>query len=621
MRYLLERLLAIFRHSRYEQDLEQELEAHTALLTDQYIRKGHFAEEALRIARIELGGRTALREAHADTRGVPWLENLRLDTLYAFRSLRRDRGFAVFALLVGSLGIGASTAIFSIVDALLVRQLPLRDPASLVWIAKNIAGAGGAQVASADRSSRTVPVNPFLEFRQQNLSFEDIAAFYAFYEPGDRKLTGAGEPERLTGVPVSYNFFRVLGVAPKLGRDLTPEECRANLPVAVLSEGFWKRRFSADPEIIGKPLTINNRVTTVVGVVPLDFGSLLAPGTRVDLFTPLPLTPEVNRMGNTLSMIGRLRTGVAIRKAQAEADVLTGPIGARNDRAGLRFSMQPLDEYVRGALRPALLLLIGAVGVVMLVLCANVSHLQLARAAAKRKEMAVRSALGAGTGRLVQQLITENLILFGAAALIGLGIAFGMTRLIAGLESIHLPLREDVRIDGLAFAFTGLVAIVTGMLCGLAPAAQLPFDVHNGLKENSRAATTGRRQGWLRRGLVVTEIAFACVLLVGSGLLLRSLQRALDFQLGFEPEHAATLRIDPSVPVGPARGAYLDDVLARVRALPGIEAAGIGDMVPMGGTRSWSVGKKEESYSEAHPPPDAMVRIITDGTWQRWAFR
>lgn len=602
------RLLAVFRRRRLDRDFALELETHASLLEDEHRGRGLSPEEAKRAARLSLGSTAELREAHADARGLPALESVWRDITYGFRTLRRDPGFSIFALLIGALGIAASTSVFSIVSALLVRQLPVRDPATLVWVANRNVGQPG------DLSNETIPVNPFVEFRQQAKSFDSMAAFFAFYSPGDQILTGVDQPERLTAVPISNNFFDVLGVAPKLGRYFTEQEARTNAPVVLLSEGFWHRRFASDPAILGKSLTINNRPSTVIGIVPFDFGSLLTPGTPVDFFRPLPLTPEVSRMGNTLSMIGRLRSGTTIEQARAEADVISGPIGARHNRTGLRLDMMPFEQRIRGAIRPALFLLAGAVAVVMLILCSNLSLLQLARASARGKEVSVRLAMGASRARLLQQMLLENLVLFAAAGALGFALAAAATRMLSSLDSLLIPLREAVHVDFTAFLFSLLIAVAVSLISALAPAMQLPFrSVHDGLKETTKGASAGRHQNWLRSTLVVAEIAFACVLLTGAGLLIRSFVQLLDVELGFQPQHAAALRLAPFVPKGEKRNAYFDDLLSRVRALPGMHSAGITDVLPLGGNRSWGVGVNGQTYSESSPPPDAFVRIVSDG--------
>ncbi len=604
------RIRAFFRRAELDRDLQAELESHIAMRAEDLMRLGKPRDEAERIARLELGGVTQLREAHREVRGLPFLDALLQDLRYTFRTLRRDAGFTTFAILIVGLGIGASSTIFSVVNALLVRPLPFRDPGRLVWISND-----GKE---NDLSGLTVPVGPFLDLRDGSRSFSDVAAYYAFYEEGDKQLTGDGEPERLSGVPVSQNLFPLLGVQPQLGRLFTAEECTGNQPVVLLSAGLWKRRFASDPGIVGRKLTMNDASVTVIGVMPssFDFGSMFAPGSRIDLFLPLPLTPEVDRRGNTLSMIGRLKPGVTVQQAQAEASVLSEAIRVKHNRGELRFKVASLGEHVRGGTRPALFVLACAVGVVMLIVCANLSNLQLARTATRHKEMAIRAALGAGRGRLIRQMLTESVVLSCAAAALGLILAVGGTRVLAHLEAVSLPLRESIQVDAGAFGFTLLIAVLAGLLFGLAPALQVPAHaVHESLKDASRGSSEGRSHHWIRSTLVVSEIAFSCVLLVGAGLLIRSFLRVLDVDLGFRPDRAAALRIDPSSQYSTQakRNAYFDEALRLVKSVPGIEAAGLTDVLPLGHNRTWSAGAKDQSYSIEHPPPETFVRIVSDG--------
>ncbi len=610
LRQMSARILAFFRTSRLDRDLADELASHIGMRTDEHLRRGMPQSEAERLARVEFGGLAQLAEAHREQRGLPFLDTLLQDLRYACRTFRRDAGFTTMAILIVGLGIAASSTIFSVVNAVLLRPLPFRYPGRLVWIAND--GKDG------DLSNLTVPVTPFLELRDQARSLSDVAAYYAFYEPGDNKLTGAGEPERLTGVPVSQGLFPLLGVEPQLGRLFTDEECRQNLPVVLLSAGIWQRRFGGDPAIIGRKLTLNGRAFTVIGVMPLgfDFGSIFAPGSRIDLFLPLPLTPEVNQRGNTLSLIGRLRPGVSVQQAQAELNILSEPIRVANNRDQLRFVASPLGKHVSGRIRPALFVLACAVGVVMLIVCANLSNLQLARTAARQKEMAIRMALGAGRSRLIRQMLTESMVLSCGAAAMGLALALMGTRLLAHLNALSLPLLENVGVDARVFAFTLLLSLATGLVFGLVPAFQVPArSMHEPLKDATRGSSEGRRHRVLRSALVVSEVAFACVLLVGAGLLIRSFLRVLDVNLGFRPERAAAMRVDPSSQYGTQakRNAYFNEVLRRVKAVPGVEGAGLTDVLPLGHNRSWSAGAKGQAYSIAHPPPEVFVRIVSDG--------
>jgi len=609
-RQMAGRVRAFFARSVLDHDLDAELQSHAAMLAEEHVRRGMRRDQAERAARLELGGLTQIREAHREVRGIPFLDTLLQDLRYAFRTLRRDAGFTTFAILIVGLGIGAASTVFSLVNALLLRPLPFQDPGRLVWIAN--------RGAENDLSSQTVTVGSFQDLRAQTKVFSDVAAYFAFYGVGDKKLTGSAEPERLTGVPVSQNFFALLGVQPQVGRSFTTEECQGNQPVVILSAGFWKGHFSSDPSIVGRKLTLNDRSATVVGVMPtgFDFASVFAPGTRVDLFLPLPLTAAVDRQGNTLSMVGRLRPGATVRQAQAEAAVLSEPIWVKHNRDDLRFTPSSLKEHVSGRLRPALVVLGCAVGVVMLIVCANLANLQLARTAARQKEIAIRVALGAGRGRLHRQMLTESLLLSCSSAVLGLLLALAGTRVLARLEALRLPLRESVHVDPAALVFTMLTALVAGLIFGGGPALEVRAgSVPDGLREASRGSSEGVHRHRSRAVLVVSEIAFACVLLVAAGLLMRSFLRVLDVNLGFRPAQAAALRVDPGSQYNTRakRVAYFEEALRRVKSIPGIEAAGLTDVLPLGHNRSWSAGAKEQVYSLTHPPPDAFVRIVSDG--------
>jgi predicted permease len=547
----------------------------------------------------------------SNARGLPAPGSILQDLRYTFRTLRRDSGFTTFAVLIVGLGIGASATVFSVVDALLLRPLPFREPDRLVWIANwDTSGA---------LSGQTTQVGHFLDLRQLNKSYSDMAGYFAFYGVGDNLLSGQGEPERLSGVPVSENFFQLLGIQPQLGRLFTAEECKWHGPKAVLlSHGLWTRRFDSDPRIASRTLTINNEPVTVAGVLPasFDMASVFAPGSHFDLYFPFPLSNETNRWGNTMAIIGRLKPGVTVGSAQAELKILAGQITKahpeRNDFGGI---VIPLAEHVSGRIRPALLVLSCAVGVVMLIVCANLSNLLLARTAARQKEIAIRTALGAGRWRLIRQMLTEGVTLSCCGAVLGVLLAAGGTHILTRIQGLSIPLLGNVRTDVTALAFCLGAAVLTGVIFGLAPALQVPaMALHDVLKDTSRGSTAGKSRNWIRSALVVSEIAFACVLLVSAGLLVRSFLQVLDVNLGFRPEHAATVRVDPetSYTTQAQLNAYFDDVLRRVRDIPGIGAAGLTDALPLGRNRSWGAPAKGHTY----PPgkfPNAFVRIVSDG--------
>jgi predicted permease len=544
--------------------------------------------------------------------GTPFLENLRRDVRYAVRTLLRDAGFAAFAILIVGLGVGASCTVFSVVNTLLLRPLPFRDPGRLVWIANH-------QDETNDMSGKTSQTDYLLDMRARNQSFEDLAAYYAFYGLGDAKMIGDGQPERLTSVPVTQNFFPMLGVEPQIGRQFTAEECKQNGPrVTMLSDGLWRRKFAADPNIVGRALSFDGGPVTVVGVLPatFDFSTIFTPGSRVDMFEPLPLSPEINRQGNTVAIIGRLKPGVSVESARAETAVLGKLLmAAHKERNDFEPKVSGLAQHVSGQLRPTLLVLACAVGVVMLIVCANLSNLLLARGAGRQKEIAIRAAMGAGRGRLIGQMLTESVVLSCCGAAVGLLLAFIGTRALAHLTSVSIPLLSDVRIDARVLGFTLVAALLTGLLFGLVPALQAQdLKLHDTLKDSNRGSSQGRGHAWIRGALVVSEIGLACVLLVGAGLLIRSFLRVLDVNMGFQPERAAALRIDPnsSYKTQEQRNSYFTEALHRVMDIPGMEGAGLSDSLPLGHNRSWGVAAKGVVYTP-QDYPGGFPRIISDG--------
>ncbi|HXC86355.1 MAG TPA: ABC transporter permease [Candidatus Cybelea sp.] len=544
--------------------------------------------------------------------GTPFFENLRRDVRYAVRTLLRDAGFAAFAILIVGLGVGASCTIFSVVNTIMLRPLPFRDPGKLVWLANH-------RDDTNDMSGKTVQVNYLLEYREKNKSFEDLGAYFAFYGAGDAKLIGGGQPERVTSVPVTQNFFPLLGVEPQLGRQFSADECKWNGPkVALLSDGLWRRKFAADPNIVGRALQFDGGPVTVVGVLPasFDFATIFTPGSRVDMFEPFPLSEETNRWGNTIAIVGRLKPGGAMGTAQAEATILGKQLQEENPKLNdFVPKLSTLAEHVSGSLRPTLVVLACAVGVVMLIVCANLSNLLLARGAGRQKEIAIRAAMGAGRGRLIGQMLTESLVLSCCGAAVGLLLAFIGTRALAHLTSVSIPLLSDVRIDARVLGFTLVAALLTGLLFGLVPALQVQDSkLHDTLKDSNRGSSQGRGHAWIRGALVVSEIGLACVLLVGAGLLIRSFLRVLDVNMGFLPERAAALRIDPnsSYKTQEQKNSYFTEALHRVMDIPGIEGAGLSDSLPLGHNRSWGVAAKGVQYTP-ETYPNGFPRIISDG--------
>lgn len=605
--------------TQVDADADEELRAFLAERIDDLMRHGLSEDEAYREAMRRLGDSIEAvsaslhtsamdRERHMRLREI--FDELRQDLRYAIRTLRRDVGFTLFAITIIALGVGASTTVFSAASALLLRPLPFADPDRLVWIQNG---------EEPGLSAQTAQVNPYLSLKAANRSFSDIAGYFAFYGVGDMTLTSATDAIRLSAVPVTQNFFPLLGVHPMLGRGFNAEEAAWNGPkVALISYALWERRFAADPSIVGKPITLNGASTTVIGVLPptFDFGSIFAPGARIDVFTPFPVTAETNHWGNTLAVIGRLRPGVTLASAAAELKVLTPRIANENPNTNTFVPLaSSLGEHVSGRARSGLIVLAFAVGVVMLIVCANLSNLLLARATTRQKEMAIRAALGAGRRRLVRQMLTESVALSACGALVGLVLALFGTRAIAHTDAVSLPLLGRVTVDGSALAFTVVLALAAGLAFGMVPALQnAEGRVHDALKSSGRSATTGKQGQWVRRALVVSEIALACVLLVGSGLLIRSFRNVLDVDLGFRPEHVVAVRVDPEQRFANPQQivSYVNEVLRLTRQIPGVGAATIADGLPLGSNRSWGIRVGGAEYVKGKWET-GFIRVATDG--------
>ncbi len=600
-----------WRITKRNADLERELRSDLELEEEEQRERGVPAEEARHAALRAFGNPTLIREQTHAVWSWSWLESFASDLKYGFRGMHRNAGSTIFGILIVSLGIGAASTVFSVVNALLLRPLPFRDPGRLVWI------TNGNDLTS------TQPEH-YSDLREQNQSFSDLAGWSGTYSSGDMELTGAGEPERLTSVPVTENFFAVLGVEPAIGRSFTKEESQGKFsaPAAMLlSSSFWRRRFASDPNVVGQKLTLNNQPVTIIGVLPVsfDFASIFAPGTPIDIFIPWPLKDETKPAGNTMKIVGRLKPHVTVESAQAEFTALGKQLDSQHtERNPITPRLVPLEQHVSGHFRSALVVLMCAVGVVMLIVCANLSHLQLARMGARQKEMAIRAALGAGRFRLLRQVLTESISLSCWGAALGLLLALAGTRGLAHFTAFNLPLLGSVRVDGSTLAFTVLATVATGVLFGLAPALQVPASkLREGLQDAVHGSSASRRHGWFRDGLVVSEFALACLLLVGAALLLQSFLRVLDVNLGFRPERAAALRIDPSFHISSRarQDSFIDDVLQRARSVPGIVAAGLTDVLPLDGDRGWQVSGKGQVWDKNHHP-EAFIRVVTDGYFE-----
>ena len=450
---------------RRKADLKEELQSHLRMAVADRVARGEKETDARREAMREFGNVPLIEDVTSERWRWMWLEQGLQDVRYALRTLGRDRGFTLVAVLILALGIGANIVVFSVVNTILLRPLPFKDSQQLVWLAGN-EGKGGL-------SEQTYTVDVYEEFQRHNRSFQSVTSYQTFYNSIQYKLTGSGDPKALVGVEVADNFFPTLGVRPALGRNFSKEECQKNgRPAAMLSYFFWQRQFGGDPSIIGKAITINKLPVTVVGVLPesFDFGAVFAPGMKVDFFAPAVMD-FWRTWGNTLAIVGRLKPGVTAAQSQDEASRLFPEMRRANPKwySDYKSTLTGLKEHVSGKLHRSLVVLWAAVGLILLIVCVNLSNLQLARAATRTKEFAMRRALGAGRGRLIRQLLTESLMLSIAGAVLGLCIAYAMLFYLAHQGSIVLPLLSTIRIDGAGLAWTLGIAFMVGILFGIAP--------------------------------------------------------------------------------------------------------------------------------------------------------
>jgi len=527
------------------------------------------------------------------------------DARYGVRMMIRNPWFTIVAVVTLALGIGANTAIFSVINGLLLRSAPFPKAKQLVWIMNQEKGGP---------SAITSRVFTFRDLRRGSISFSDMAAYNAFFQYFTYNLTGAGEPERLSGVDISETFFPVLGVKPVLGRLFLPEESiRGGRQAIILSNGFWKARLGGRREVVGQTLTINGEPMTVVGVLPdtFDFGSIFAPGAHVDFFLPYYIDTETDSIGDEAAIVGRLKPGVTLASAQPELTTLAAEIKRLRGpafRAALDAHGQLLENHVTGSLRLPLIVLACAVVFVLLIACANLSNLLLARAAMRGKEIALRLAVGANRLRLVRQMITESVILSMAGGFLGIPLAYFGTRALSSMRRTTVPMLNQVQIDFSALLFTLLVSALAGILFGLVPAFTASRStVGNVIKESAGAGGPIHRD-WSRGILIVSEVALSLIMLGGAGLMIKSLVRLLQTDLGFRPERIAVVRADPGSQIVSAKEAtrFLDRVVMSVKAIPGVEDASVTDALPLDRDRSWALPRNDSNQQTLR----AFVRFI-----------
>lgn len=609
------RLRALVGREAVIRDIDEELRLHIEMEAEANVRRGMSHSEARRVALLSFGNFDVMRDAAYGVRGGGLMETLFQDIRYGARVLARNKGFTAVAVLTLALGIGANTAIFSVVNELLLRALPYRDADRVVML---------WEVTPKGRHQNTISRKNFLGWREQSKSFETLAAF------SDQRvnLTGAGDPEEVPMQIASSGLFNVLGVDAVVGRTFTKDDIQPGASrVAVLGYGLWQRKFGGDRGVVGKPITLNGVPYTVVGVVPSNFQwhirSRSGTGKPAELWTLLTMPASQDDTGGAwhgrfLSVVGRLKPGVSIEQADAELKTIEARLGEDEPKYSKGYSAEviPVREQLVGNVRPALWLLLGAVGFVLLIACANVANLLLARAASREKEIALRTALGAGRVRIVRQLLTESVLLAFTGGACGLALAWWGIQALVAISPRDLVNLQGVGLNLTVLGWTLAVVVLTGILFGLVPALEATrLDLNDTLKEGGKGAGgQSARSRAMRGALVVAEVALALVLLVSAGLLVKSFARLRDIDTGFRQENVLTMVVrlpeakysqDPQV-IG-----FFNQALERVRAIPGVRSAGIVNYLPLYGGLGSSTGFLIEGRPEPPPGegPSSNVRV------------
>jgi putative ABC transport system permease protein len=588
---------------RYEQSLKggaTEEESYAAALLD--LTEGDLLADELR--RVE---RPARHETVAPgaPRRMKLFGDFWQDVRYGLRVLLKNPGFTAVAVIALAIGIGANSAIFSVVNTVLLRPLPYKDSERLVMVWEDDTKHGYPRDTPAAAN--------YVDWRDQNKVFEGMAAI----AEQSFNLTGVGEPERIVGRRVSANLFSLLGVAPQLGRAFLPEEDAPGAGrVVMLSYGLWQRRFGSDPALVGKPLTLNGEPHTVVGVMPKGFEF---PTREDELWVPIAFTQQqaASRGNHYLEVIARLKPGVELEQAQAEMSTIASRLSQQypEQNTELGAVVVPLHEQVVGDIKPALLVLLGAVGFVLLVACANVANLLLARAAVRQKEIALRVALGASRLRLIRQFLTESVLLAALGGVAGLLLALWGVNLLKAFIPENISQLKAISVDAKVLGFTLLVSMLTGFIFGLAPATQASsFNLNETLKEGGRDAASGARGKRIRSLLVVAEVAVSLVLLIGAGLLINSFMRLRSVDPGFRADNLLTMNVllpQQKYPEQARRTAFYDDLIRRVEALPGVRSASVTNWIPLV-SQGDSVGVTVEGQPDPGPgkTPIVVTRVV-----------
>src|SRR5580693_662955 len=605
MRILGVRVRGLFGRSRRESELETELQSHLDAITEENIRRGMAPEEARRGARREFGGLEQTKELYRQQRGLPFLETFLEDIRFGTRMLAKNPGFTIVAVLTLALGIGANAAIFSVVDAVLLRPLAYKDADRLVTILHN----GDNPVAVAN----------YIDWRDQSSSFEAMGA--ADYWSAN--LSGIDSPEHILGLSVTQSLLPLLGVEPLLGRLFARgEDQKGAEHEVILSYGLWQRRFAGDSNVVGKVITLDGQSFTVLGVMPRTFKFAPFWATRAEMWVPNAFGDRIhNRGGNSLRIFARLRPDVALSEARAEIATITARLEQKFPGTNRDVVVTPLKQNVVGQVKAPLLLLLGAVGFVLLIACANVAHMLLARSATRQKEIAVRTALGAPRTRVIRQLLTENLLLAAMGASAGLLLAVWGTRALVALSPAFLPRVDTIRIDARVVLFLIAVTALTGVVFGLAPAMQASaVNLTDTLKDGGRGGSDSHRRNRLRSFLVASEFALALILLIAAGLMVRSFFALQSIDPGFNPHGVLSMAVsvagtEESEPH--RRAIFYRQLIESLRTLPGLEAAGGINHLPLAGDLwGWPFAIEGRGKSLPGESPLAVYRVVMPGYFE-----
>ena len=582
-----------FQKEQVEREIEDEVRSYVELLTDEKIRGGMDPQAARRDALLAIGGMDRIKEEIRGVKVASFTDTLLQDLRYGVRNLAGQPGFSAVAILTLAIAIGANTAIFSFVDGVLLKPVPYRDPEGIVMLWEKPPGYDRNGISTLN----------FLDWKAQNTVFSHIAAF-----SGSQFTLAGAEPQLLSGATVSASYFELMGTQAILGRTFAPDEDRPGKEqVVVLTNRLWQNHFGADPGIVGRTLTLNNKPYTVIGVLPAG----VFDRNSAEIWAPLAFTADrMTRNFHWFRAFARLKPGVSVEQARAEMDT----IGARIAQAypdikkGWGVTVDRfLDRVVGDQLRQSLFVLLAAVGAVLLIGCANLANLMLARNANRAREVAVRSALGAGKMRLIRQLMTESVLLSSIGAVAGVALGYGLMRAMKfAMPPFMLPSEANVEMDWRVLLFTAAVAVVTGILFGIAPALQATRgDTTGVLKDGGRGSTSGVGRHRLRSALIITEVALAFVLLTGAGLLLRSFTRLLSVDPGFETINTIAMglpRAQGDDTDGARVHAYFDSILEQIRAVPGVRDVATTTALPL---RGWGMGMPFRSKAKraATRPP------------------